>query len=403
MAIVVSGEMRMLNTLSPQVSGSQMGVDPGDSPRIAMACWDYSWLTRRDGRHCEYRNLEQVFEELALRGYNALRVDPCPHLIAPAQNGLVVERFDVLPEGRALRRGLARPVQVNPRRMLAELLRRAREYDIKLWLSSWFVADTQARRSFVRRPRDFIYVWAETLSFIEREGFAERVQAVDFCHEFPQLPFAAGAHRRIFGGHRANPLPQMLNWPNTAEQKVEEYLLQVPRALRASFPSYRYGVSVSSTLEQRLQHMDTSELDFLDAHIWLNDDPRFRLATGDILPVNPPVLVKGLRGRVAALMYRQAQEHWHHRLYGRLARQADFARVRRLLPVVSEGYVRAPNEQSLDWGWVRAVSEGVVQAALERGISVVSAGIHARPHSAGFWEDVEWHQRLTARIRGGDA
>lgn len=377
-----------------------MVVEPGSSAPLAMACWDYSWLTRRDGRQCEYRNLDLVFEELALRGYNALRLDPFPHLIAPAPNGIVVERFDLLPEGRELRRGLARPVQVQPRRWLVELLRRARQHDIKLWLSSWFLADTQARRSFVRRPRDFIQVWAETLGFIEREGFADQVVAVDFCHQFPLLPAAAGAHRRIFGVHRANPLPHLLNWSTGTEQRIEEYLLEVPRSLRSLFPAFLYGVSAGPALEHSLRQMDTSELDFVDSHVWLTDDPRFRIATGDILPVNGPPVLENVRGRVAALLYRQSRDHWNQRLHARLARQVDFARVRRVLPTIGEGYIKTGNEQALDWGWVRAVSEQVISDAVEHGISVVNPGIYARPHSPQFWGDEQWHRRMTAKIRG---
>lgn len=380
-----------------------MVVEPGASVRLAMACWDYSWLTRRDGRHCEYRNLDQVLGELASRGYNALRLDPCPHLIAPAPNGIVVERFDLLPEGRELRRGLSRPVQVQPRRVLVELLRRARQHNIRLWLSSWFVADTQARRSFVRRPRDFVQVWAETLGFIEREGFADQVLAVDFCHQFPLQPAAAGAQRRVFGGHRANPLPSLLNWSSAVERRIEEYLLEVPRALRALFPDYLYGVSAGPMLEHSLRQMDTSELDFVDSHVWLTDDPRFRIATGDILPVAVPSVIEGVRGRVSALLYRQGRDHWNQRLRARLRRQADFARVRRVLPALGEGFIRASNEQTLDWGWVRAVSEQVVGDALERGITVANTGIYARPHSPGFWQDEAWHQRMTAKIRGDSA
>ena len=51
----------------------------------------------------------------------------------------------------------------------AAALRRARAHGISLWLTSWFMPDTQARRSFVRRPQDFVRVWAETLAFIKAE------------------------------------------------------------------------------------------------------------------------------------------------------------------------------------------------------------------------------------------
>lgn len=378
-----------------------MGLDASASPRLAMACWDYSWLTRRDGHHCEYRNLDQVFEELVERGYNALRIDPFPHLIAAAPNGLLVERFEVLPEGRDLRRGAAVPVQVYPRRLLVELLQRAKHHRVKLWLSSWFVPDSQARRSFVRRPGDFVRVWAETLEFIRREGFADQIVAVDFCHEFPMLPWAHGSQKRIFGNGSIRTLTARLRWSEEVEKQVEQYLLEIPRALRAINPGYLYGVSACGQTISALRRLDTTEMDFLDHHLWLTDQPEFRVASGTLIPLPVPALVSGLQARLTALLYRQRQQHWQAHFQTHLARHADFARVRRLLPVLAEGYVSLPLESSLDWDWVRVVSEQVVTAALSENIPVISPGIHARPHSPGFWAEIDWQQQLNARVRRG--
>ncbi|WP_162925615.1 cellulase-like family protein [Isoalcanivorax indicus] len=373
-------------------------VLPGNQ-RLALACWDYSWLTRRDGRACEYRDLDRAFAGLAERGYNALRVDAVPHLLARGESGLISDRFEIYPEGLDLRRGARVPVQVQPRRLLPELLRRARDHGIQLWLSSWFVPDSQARRSFVRRPADFIRVWSETLNFIEQEGFADQVLAVDFCHEFPQAPCAHGAYRRIFSTHPMNPLPNLLSWSPAAARRVEEYLLEVPRALRALHPRILFGVSVAAGQESNLRQLDTSELDFMDHHVWLSDDPRFRLGSAEVLRHAPIALGERIQGRVAALLYRSRQSQWAERMRKRLHEQAEFGRVRRLLPMLGEGFVRQTHEQTLDWDWVRLVSEHTVMAALDEGMQVVSTGLHARPHSPGFWDDVAWHQRITAMIR----
>lgn len=375
--------------------------EAGSTPRLALACWDYSWLTRRDGRASEYRDLDKVFAELAERGYNALRLDPFPHLLARGESGLTQDRFDVLPEGLELRRGARVPVQVQPRKTLLEMLRRARAHGISLWLTSWFMPDTQARRSFVRRPQDFVRVWAETLAFIENEGYADLILGVDFCHEFPQAPCAHGAYRRIFASHPRNPLPQMLGWSGSVCRRVEEYLLEVPRSLRALYPDYRYGVSVAAAQEDNIRQLDTSELDFLDTHTWLSDDPRFRLASGEMLTSMAPPVAGRLQSRMAALLYRARQSQWSRRAGRRLHQQVEFARMRRLTPVLGEGYVHDARETALDWDWVRLVSEHMVVAALEERIPVIATGLHARPHSPGFWEDIAWHQRLTAMIREG--
>lgn len=380
-----------------------MVAEAGSTPRMALACWDYSWLTRRDGRADEYRDLARVVAELAERGYNTLRLDVFPHLLARGEGGLSHDRFDVLPEANDLRRGAPVAVQVQPRRALLELLKQARVHGIRLWLASWFVADTQARRSFVRRPQDFVRVWAETLAFIEKEGFADLIYAVDFCHEFPLAPSAHGAYRRIFNTHPRNPLPQLVGWSGEVCRRVEEYLVEVPRSLRALYPRYRFGVSVSGGQARNMRQLDTSELDFLDSHTWLNDDPRFRLASGELLVRAAPPIAERVQARAAALLYRSRQTQWTRRADERLSRQVEFARMRRVTPVLAEGFVRHAQERALDWGWVREVSEHMVVAALEQGISIVTPGIYARPQSPEFWNDIAWQQRLNAMICGSEA
>ena len=50
------------------------------SPR-AITMWDFSWLERR-WPGAGYEDWDQVLDELSERGYNAIRIDAYPHLIA---------------------------------------------------------------------------------------------------------------------------------------------------------------------------------------------------------------------------------------------------------------------------------------------------------------------------------
>jgi hypothetical protein len=377
--------------------------DAREITRLATACWDYSWLTRRDSRQGEYGKyqLGQRFEELRARGFNALRVDPCPHLIAHPPEGVNPERFEIQPEGRSLRRGAARPVVVKPREALAELLRAAREHNVKLWLASWFVPDTQARRSFVRRPRDFVRVWSETLDFIHEQGCADTVVAVDVCHEFPSTPAAHGPHRRIFGRNPMNPLPLTGGWSPRVLERVEEYLLEVPRGLRAAFPDYQFGLSTTLPLEHHLHQLDTTELDFLDLHCWLNDDLQFGLASAEALQLAPGRLAERIQSRIVALVYRGRREYWHRRLAERLEEFTEFCRLRRLTPAMTEGYLRFASERAGGLSAPRQLAEQMVLEAVRQGIGVLSPGLQAaRPHSP-LWDDPKWLSKQTHHILTG--
>ena len=63
-----------------------------DAQPLAMACWDLSWLLQRDIRDGAYASLERVLDETQQRGFNALRLDPCPHLIATPESGIHMDR-----------------------------------------------------------------------------------------------------------------------------------------------------------------------------------------------------------------------------------------------------------------------------------------------------------------------
>lgn len=370
-------------------------------PRLALANWDYSWLTRGGVRGGEYHHLDRVMVELRERGFNALRVDPCPHLIAPTDQGLVMERFEIPSRRQGLRRGSARPITVRPRKALVELLAAAQRNDVHLWFSSWFVPDSQARRSFVRRPGDFVRVWSETLEFIRREGYASRVLAVDFCHEFPSAPWNHGAFRRIFRHHPANPLAGVGAWSAKAQRRAEHYLLEVPRALRAVFPAYRYGVSTNLSLQSELRQLDTSELDFLDCHLWLNDDRQFQIASTEGLPLPGGRLASRLQGRVAALAWRARREYWQKRLADHLDEILEFSNVRRMQPVITEGFLRVPVEAESEWPLQRELNDWIVQKAVDGGVEVLTPGFYARPHSPSFWADVAWLRQCNGRILDG--
>lgn len=359
-------------------------------PRLALASWDHAWLTRNDARQGPYRQLPVCLDGLVERGYNAVRIDAFPHLVAARADGIVVERFEVQPPERA-------PVQVQPRRALIELARQARQRGLRLWLSSRFLPDSQARRSFVRRPRDFVDVWSQTLELLRSEGLLDTVVAVDFCHHFPLPEAAHGASRHIFRSHPMNRLARLGIWSRGTEQRAEQYLLEVPRGLRALFPEIAFGLSVGAAGDKHVRALDTSELDFLDGHLWLNDDPAFAVASASLIRA-PSALAGALQNRVAALVWRQGRQQWQRQLDERIRELHDFARVRRMSPAIGAGFVRLANEQRADWGWVRELCEHAVERALEQGIQAICPAVQARPHGSGLWQDVAWQQSLNQRI-----
>ncbi|ERP89589.1 cellulase [Alcanivorax sp. P2S70] len=357
---------------------------------LAMACWDLSWLLHRDLRDGAFASLERVLDDTQLRGFNALRVDPCPHLIASPENGIHLDRCELIPSH-------GQPVEVKIRHALQQLMQSTHERGMKLWFSSHFINDSRARRSFVRRPADYVAVWSDTLSLIQEWGYLDDVAGVDFCYQFPSLPAAHGVTRRVFGRSPERGLPS--RWSPTAAERLEAYLLEVPRALHALFPSVPVGLSTTSALSEQLRQLDTSELDFLDFSLWLDEDPRYRLATGEAMPMS------GLLGRLASpvkqVLLDAAGTHWQRRLEEQLQRRMAFTRLRRLSPVLGNGFVRQPRGlRSMPTGWAD-LHEMMVVNALTQGVDAMTPTSLASPHYDWLWQEQDYLAHLNHMILAG--
>ena len=142
-----------------------MGQRQVETGRLAITCWDYAWpLGPAYG--AVPGAVEARLDEAVARGCNAVRLDPYPHLLATPANSVHLDHCEILAEPD-LRRGLSGgAVTVPIRKAFQRLLNAAAERDLKLWLSGFFLPDSRARRSFVRRPGDFVDVWVETLELI---------------------------------------------------------------------------------------------------------------------------------------------------------------------------------------------------------------------------------------------
>ena len=365
--------------------------------RFALCDWSHYWLTQAQtgGVREEsgpWRYPDRCFAARVARGYNAARRDAVPHLIAPRRDGPVQERFELLlPAGRLM---------VNPRAALLELAHLARRYQVKLWLTSDFLDDTQARRRFVRRPQDFVWVWSETLHFLQRNGLLDTVAAVDFCQNFAAPASVAGASRRLFGQAAGQWLADVGIWPEAVEQRLQAYLHEVPRTLRALFPNVAFGVSCNLHTEKPLRLLDTTELDFIDGRFLLNQDLPFRLASGALLPTTHPLLTRA-RQHATQWVWQTAKPQWQARLEDRLSRHADFTRVRRLQCALTGGFVSASSRYDYDWGWVKEVSEFAIDAALQKNALVLSPAAQAQPLHQQAWQDVAWLQAVNRKILRG--
>lgn len=105
---------------------------------VAIAMWDFSWLLRHHPAG-EFENWDEVLDQLVERGYNAIRLDCFPHLVAATPDGVVGDSF-AFPKGdwRPAMWGNSYSTTVNPRGALLEFLPKCRERGVHVGLSAWF-------------------------------------------------------------------------------------------------------------------------------------------------------------------------------------------------------------------------------------------------------------------------
>src|SRR5271169_1414755 len=83
-AVVVSSAVASPLTAATMPQAHPALSDPAPAaskhPR-AITMWEFSWIERR-WPGAGYEDWDQALDELYVRGYNAVRIDPFPHLLA---------------------------------------------------------------------------------------------------------------------------------------------------------------------------------------------------------------------------------------------------------------------------------------------------------------------------------
>ena len=152
--------------------------------RYAISMWDFSWLTRREGSENEYADFDKVLDELVERGYNCVRIDAFPHLIAAIDDTKgILDEFIINPEPYSAQWGNKVPVVVNPKKKLIEFIKKAKERNVGIALSSWFNPDSRNLRDALKTPDDFFKVWHKTLQMLVDEKLDDTIKFAALIHE----------------------------------------------------------------------------------------------------------------------------------------------------------------------------------------------------------------------------
>jgi hypothetical protein len=349
--------------------------------------WDFSWLERR-WPGAGYEDWDRALDELAERGYDAVRIDAYPHLIYadPARE------WTLLPHWTQHDWGAPARVRVQIWPALPEFIRKCAARSIRVALSSWYRQDADNTRMLHVSPRHHAEGWIATLRLLDREGLLGHLLFVDLCNEWP-CPAWAPYYRVAATGDDAEwDTPGAITWMREAIGYV-----------RAQFPelAYTFSTSTAPAGYDKVPLLDFCDL--LEPHVWMAlssdfytrvgwDFPRDRFSTQGYENVV-------LRGEA---IYRADPEKYQEALRVAIEEHAGYSRRHGLPLVTTEcwGIVCYKDWPLLDWGWVKETCAlGTEWAAATGRWNGIATSNFCGPQFRGMWRDVAWHQRLTRVIR----
>jgi hypothetical protein len=362
------------------------GVRNRDLTRpIAIAMWDFSWLERR-WPGAGYENWSVALDELVERGYDAVRIDAYPHLVAADPQA----EWELLPVWSQQMWGSPARTVVRVQPALSEFVRACADRGVGVALSSWFRRDAADTRMRITTPEGLGLVWKSVLDALSADGLLDSVLYVDLCNEFAGRSWApfyspdVGADERV-------------PW-NTP--RGHDWMTRSIGTVRAAHPDLDYCYSFISGFDR---DADVSAFDLLDLHVFMASCSDFDDRVGYTYDGFDPTGYENLV-RNGERLYRAHPEHWQAALRTGIHVAADWARHARKPLVTTEcwGVLNYKDWPLLDWDWVKELCEyGTAEAVATGQWTAMATSTFCGPQFVGMWRDIAWHRRLTGLIHAG--
>lgn len=355
---------------------------PFGFPRpLAVTMWDFSWLERR-WPGAGYEDWGVALDELSERGYDAVRIDAYPHLVA-----IDAEReWELLPEWSVQDWGSPARTRVRIMPALLDFIAACGSRGIKVALSCWFRQDVDNLRMKVDSGRRHGEIWVRTLELIQKAGLLEHVYAVDLCNEWPIKPWAPFFQT----------LPEDEGWKSP---RSLAWMTDAIRTVRDAFPQLPLSFSLWPGTDWEPGDLDF--LDFLEPHIWMAQQRDFYGLVGYNYERFDAIGYDNIALN-AERIYRERPAYWQEALTENIDFYAAISRAARRPLMTTEcwGIVDYKDWPLLDWGWVKELCAlGTEHAASTGRWAAIATSNFCGPQFRGMWRDVAWHQRLTAIIK----
>lgn len=345
----------------------------------AITMWDYSWL-ERTWPGAGFEDWEVAVDELVERGYDAVRIDAYPHFIWKDPS----KEWEVVPVRNQQDFGSPARTRIQVQPNLNRFIEICGKRGVKVALSAWWAIDVDEVIKDMKTPEDLAEAWKATLDTIADAGLMEHVLYVDLSNEFPigaWTPFMDESVSR-----------------SRVTDHNQEWMIRSMDLLKKDYPEM--PMTFSEIPRGTWNQVQEDYLDFIDPHIWMAGG-EFYEKVGYNYEKFDPIGYDNL-ARFAEKIYRKDEAYWKKVLTDRIddaVKQSEHCK-KMLVTTESWALIQYKDWPLLNWDWIKDLCELGTLHALESGrwIAICTSNFCA-PQFRGMWRDVEWHKRLTSRIK----
>jgi hypothetical protein len=354
----------------------------------AITMWDFSWIERR-WPGAGFEDWPLVLDQLVERGYDAVRIDAFPHLVATAPE----KEWTLAPVWSVNDWGSPAINKVRILPGLLEFMAACKQRDIKVGLSTWFREDTENTRAKITSAAAMAQMWNATLGTIAQNGLLDSVLYVDLCNEWPGdiwCPFFRND-------------PPELTWGGWYAQKSQQWMRESCRIVRGQYPGLPVGFSFDLRDLSKLKDQDLGYLDYAEPHLWMAqaNDGEFYRQIGYKYDRFSPASYEALVQKGEPL-YRSKPEYWHGLLRHHILSTANAFEPHRMPLMTTEcwGLVDFKDWPLLNWSWIKDLCRTGTETAASTGQWLaIGTSNFAAPQFRGMWGDIRWHREATDLIK----
>lgn len=350
---------------------------------FAIAMWDFSWV-ERCWPGAGYEDWDQALSELTDRGYDAVRIDVFPHLLAKDAH----KEWTLKPVWNLQAWGSPSVNRITLHDDLRDFLKACRRHHVRVGLSTWFRQDESDTRMDIYTPEDHAQIWIKTLDYIRQWGELDNILYVDLCNEWPLAVWAPFFTEQY--GEQPAVGADSVRWMKAAVLEFKKYYPDVP-------VTFSFSYSVQHTED------DISFLDFIEQHTWMTTASDFYQKVGyDFARFDDTGYTNmALHGEE---IYRAAKEHYDQCLVDEINRVAAWAK-RWNKPIITTecwAVVDYKDWPLLNWDWILDLNRLGISTAIKTGCYAgIATSNFCGPQFVGMWRETGWHREMTDLIHQG--